>query len=657
MADLIVPEVVQLPDEPWSDEFAKKVVLRDFEAAANYRSTNHEPRWQTAQMIYTAYVKKRNWEGTRIPRASIPVFLAFEQIESLIPRVIREMFADPRWFESFPMRNTPAEVAREVRDLMLYQGDRMRVQETFRRCLKSALIYGNGIAELSMKQETIRRTAYIPYEEPIIRSMPHPILGVVPVPTGVKKRIKREKITEEIKQPWVSYVSIFDFYIDPLCASPFVRDARFACRRALKYVDELLELKGQPGFKIPDKAELLALAKDKASTQGDMIKGQSEAGGYGWWTPTVDSSSDPAAARVEIIAYYTKDRVVWLAGRDKVIYNVPNPMGFIPFYNIGYADMLDRFYCVALTDVVEGEQKLQEGIINGRLDELSLSIHTPMAKKRGVAVSPYQLRRRPDQVLESEDPQKDFFPMFPQNITQQAYVEVTASELRAQKATGVTDLAVLGAPTTGGNSANRTATGVNQQAQAASSRIEYLVANTECTFVEPLLEDWHTLNALYLDPEKTQEILGPDSQLAQVENINVMNAQVKLSMRASRRMRSKQALSMNFAQLAQTILNPAFMQQLASQQQKTINIDEFSSLLFDAIDYPSKKSLFRNMTQEELQSMNQPPTEVLIKKEMQDDKLDAQADMKEMETTGKLMQEIVKAQARGSKAPAEGGAE
>jgi hypothetical protein len=399
---------------------------------------------------------------------------------------------------------------------------------------------------------------------------------------------------------------------------------------------------GQPGFKIPSKEKLLELAAKKPHTTGDQTKGNIDTGKQGVWSPYVDQSTDPAAARLEVLIYWTQDRLVWLASREDVLYNNPNPEGFIPYYNIFYTDMLDRFYAIAVSDVLEGEQKLQEGVIDARIDELALSIHTPAAKKRGAAILPYQLKRRPGQVMELEDPNKDYVPLFPQNITQQAFIEVNASDNRAQKITGVSDLAVLGTPSSGGNSANRTATGVNAQSEASSSRIQYLVECLEMNTLEPLLTDWHMMNTKHLNPEEVVRILGPGGQALQFDPMQVMNASIRVSMRASARMKARVAMLQTFPQLAQTFLNPAFLDLLAKQQGKTINIMELAQLLLDALEYPNRVALFRDLTDEEKQALNQPPAADLLKKQMADDRMASAKENMETKVEGDLAKEMLK---------------
>jgi len=76
----------------WSGEQALKVVLRDFGNAETFRMQNHDWRWRNADQTYLAWITQKFWEGTQIPRASLQVHQAFQQIESLLPQVMAAIF-------------------------------------------------------------------------------------------------------------------------------------------------------------------------------------------------------------------------------------------------------------------------------------------------------------------------------------------------------------------------------------------------------------------------------------------------------------------------------------------------------------------------------------------------------------------------------------
>ena len=106
------------PAETWTDSFALKVAVQDFQRAETYRTQNCDWRWRTANELYQAWVQQKYWEGTKVPRASIGVFVAFEQIESMLPKILSAIFADNPWFQADPLGQTTAAEAAQWRDVI-----------------------------------------------------------------------------------------------------------------------------------------------------------------------------------------------------------------------------------------------------------------------------------------------------------------------------------------------------------------------------------------------------------------------------------------------------------------------------------------------------------------------------------------------------------
>jgi len=635
-------EKVHQPIDPWADNFALKIVTQDFDAAAQYRGMQHDQRWSNADELYLGWVTQKYWQGTRIPRSSLGSFLVYEQVEALLPKLLGQIFSDPSWFEAAPFPNTTAAAGRATRDLMLAQAEPMRIREEMRRIVKSILIYGNGIGELGwIHSEKMRRRPWIVYE-PVMGVRRHPLTGQpIEMPIGTKRRTVIKEIKEVENRPFFSYVALKDFYVDPNTPSPHLWDARFCATRSNKTVDYVDSLRGQTGFRIPDKLELLAMAKGKPSAQADQTKALTEAYRRGSWNPNLDYSSDPGAKTIEVIAYWTADRLVWVFNRDHVGFNSANPYGFIPFYNGHYSDVLDRFYAMGIADVLEGEQRLQQGIINGRVDELALSLHPQKIKKRGTSVQGGVYATRPDQTFEAEDPSKDFVQLFPPNVTQQAFIEIQASDNRAQRRTGVSETTVMGVAPSMGNSANRTATGVNAQQAASSQRAQYAVENIETGIIEPMLAGWHFLNTTNLDPNQPLQFLGKEGELIRIDPAAIINADIKFAMRASSRMRSKQAMMQVFPLLAQTMLNPQFLELLASQQKLTIDVNELGQILLESFDYKPRGALFRPLSQEEIQSQKQPSPDEQLRERMQVARLDSAGENTETQAMANIVRQII----------------
>jgi hypothetical protein len=110
--------------------------------------------------------------------------------------------------------------------------------------------------------------------------------------------------------------------------------------------------------------------------------------------------------------------------------------------------------------------------------------------------------------------------------------------------------------------------------------MQYQVENLEDQFFIPALIIFHHLNKKFLDPNQLMQILGPDGQKIQLDPIDVLNADVQFSMKASSKMRSKQALQAGGLQfLFQSYMNPEMMQIMA-QMGIMPNFEEFDASSF-----------------------------------------------------------------------------
>lgn len=592
------------PDDSWSDERALQIVRTDFAYAEAYRTHAHDWRYRSAAELYLAWVGQRYWDGTRVPRSSVPVFVIFEQVESMLPKLV-DSLCDP---ESYEFQADDADNAMLWKQLIVEQLEEVYYREQIRLATKSSLIYGNGIIEWGVEDYYDENISF--EQTRIIKSiqtMYHPIHGQINMP-NTESAYKRKVQGETKRRPYLRYTSLIDFYVNPNCETPCLQaPGNYVIKRTYMTAESLKELKGVKGFNIPDDATLTQYSKAKTTANQDVTKLSSELFRYNMWNPAQDYSGDPGKKRIEVIEYTTADRKAWLLNREHVAYNQKNKYGKINYYSMHYADVLDRWHALSISDVAEGEQRLQQSIINGRIDELALSIHRPMIKRRGVTIPPYQLKVRPGVVIETENPEGDIKQLEVQNITQQAFIEVEASERRTQRVTGMSDLAALGSPTSGGNSANRTAAGVNTQVGATMDRARYYISNSESMVIEPLLNTFIWLNKRFMDPKLAAAWITNHKQFPGKNPVEVMNERVMGYCYASIRLAAKQSFMQNLPTLAQTIFNPELLQMLATQQKKTISVEAFERCIWDAISYTPRSPIIVDMNDDQKQQMSQPP--------------------------------------------------
>lgn len=631
-------------DDPWSDLRAKQIVQSDFAHAEYFRTHNYDWRYRNASELYLAWQPQRFWDGTRVPRSSIGIWVVFEQVESMLPKTVASLASTDNFhfYATHPGEDTALPVL-AWRELVLNQLQESNFREQVRRAVKSALIYGNGVLEVGVEEyedeiiefeKTVRTTKMM--------AVPHPTVGVVPVPTQQKESFRRKIVKETKTRPYVRNVSLIDFYVDPNAESISLQSAGFVIKRQYMRASLLKSLRDTEGFNIPDDATLAQMSMAKTTANQDVTKMSTELFRYNFWNPAQDYTADPSQKRIEVLEYTTKDRKIWMLGREHVIYNQPNRYGMINYFAATYADVLDRWHGLSVSDVAEGDQRLQVNITNGRIDELALALHPPVYKRRGVTIPSYQLRRRPGVLIETENPEGDIKREEVQVVTQSAYIEAQASEQRVQRITGMSDLAALGTPSSGGNSANRTATGVNTQLGATQDRVKYLVENFEDQLIEPVVNAVIKFDRKFMDPQVASNWLKIDPRFKDLDPEDVMNLQVTAECRGAIRMGARSGFLQVFPTLAQTYLNPELLQLLGQQQKKTINAEEIMAMLLDAINYTPRNPLIVEMSQEQQQAMQQPPAEAKLKMAMAQSKNQSTESINDKRLITKLLETVLK---------------
>lgn len=638
------------PDDKWTDAYALSVVRSDWAYAESYRVNAHDWRYRNADELYLAWAGQNFWEGTRVPRSSLGMYVVFEQVEAALPRVVSGVTASDgfHFTADQPDKSDEGDLAVTAwRELVLAQLDESRFRDQVKRALKSLFIYGNGVLEVGFEEYT---DEYIDFEKQSrvtkMGAMMHPTAGLIPFPMERKESFKRNVRSDTKKRPYVRYISVKDFYVDPNLETSSLQDAGYVIKRVYMRAEQIAALRGQDGFTIPSDEVLTQLSKAKSTANQDVTKLSTELFRYNMWNPALDYTSDPAQKRIAVIEYTTNNRKVWWLqggdGTESIIYNQKNQYGEINFYSAPYADVPDRWHALSVADVAEGEQRLQQAIINARVDELALALHPPTLKRRGITVPWYQLKRAPGRVVEVENPESDIKEAEIKNVTQQAFVEVAASENRVQRITGLTDLAALGTPSSGGNSANRTATGVSTQVGATQDRMRYIVENIEDLLIEPVVNSVVRFDRKFLDLKTVSNWLKLDPRFRKLDPEKVMNTKVTVECRSSVKMAAKANFMQVFPMLMQTYLNPEFLQLLAKISNKTLDADAVEKTLWDAMSYKPRDPWFVAMTPEQIKAQNQPPAEAMLKMQQQQAQMQSDSDTNKRNLGVKLIDTLMK---------------
>lgn len=438
---------LKLQDDGISDEFALQLVKETFEKYEPWRAQNCDQRWRLNEWLYYGYVPPRTWEGTTIARSSLPVQIAFDQVDAAHARLVSALLTTDEIIGVAPEGETNPEDANAIRDRLIYLMDHniddfgWNARLELEQALLDMLIYGNsfGLIEYDHKRQ----------QSTIVRLDPR------------------------------------DVYVDPAAPSSYADHLRSSLVRKLMTVNEIDGLRGIPGIKVPDKAVLTYLARNLPSVQADTSKLIQDASRGYRYQPSIDSYLPmPSDRFIEVLIYQDGNREIWTLNRKLVMINTIAPYGCSRLVSAPCKRVPNRFYAQSYVDILDPIQQAATALLNRHMDEMALALNPPRVAKRGIIRTPSSLSWRPGLVNEAEDPSKDMIVQQPQGITTDVWQTIAYMEQQGEKRTGGNSLSTSGLPRPG--NANRTRGGMQMQMQAPAERLSAVASNFENYFLVPM---------------------------------------------------------------------------------------------------------------------------------------------------------------------------
>lgn len=597
------------------DDAAVNLVVKDLNLAEYYvLAKGLTVSWDRDDRLYLFRMPQAFWEGSSVPRAALGVPLIFEHIESLMPQVMSSLFSDNPPFDCVAKADTKPEVARAVRALIAAQLKAMGFMEQCRLGIKEALVYGTGIWKYGWCEKEGHKLKYEYADVPEARWAG---VGVVLLPTKKSKQVKEKLEEYTYHEPWLERVHIRFMVADPALREPDIRKARYVIHRTYPNLQELEELRNQPGYKLPSSEYLESLFRPpRESPERSLLEGRSTSSVLNTGISSLDinmeframprwqdPSRDPNTQPIELVEYTTPTKVISVLNRKLCVKNDPNPLGKINYFSVSFADVIDSWYGLGISQLLAGEQRLQQGVINSRLDDLALRLSGTFLRTRGANTPTQQLRMRPGGIIDTDDVKGIQMIQYPPALVD-AFTEVDASDSRAQRRTGANQLTTQGtAPSQG--QLGRTSAGVQTANAALGMRMSYWMDQITALFFVPFLEAIHEMNQLWLPEEEIagffeEELKGE----LNLDPLAVKNAELKFEILAGSKLRQRQSMLQVAPTLVQLLQLAPVLEAISDQQMK-VDWTELMQVLIDAVGWPGAQKFIVEMSQQDIQMQQQ----------------------------------------------------
>lgn len=571
---ITTPDQLAFGDEELSDEVALSIVLQDTETAEKYlQSKSIISSLDQADDLYRAYVRPRTWPNGK-PRSNLSMPVVLECIEKILPTLHLTLWGNGRKpFELVPTGKTAPAAARAKEKLLLWAIQQAGLKEEMRRSLKTVLQYGFVVGNWGWKSSEQKIKKYVRENGKIVAKLE----------------------TKQINQPTYECLDLRRVLVDPAANTQDIRkSARYVIFQMPTTANELDDLRDDPSYKnVPTREELAMILAANSADTADSLSG-SKSNSYrelqaeGDFQPT---TADPLQQPLELLEYWSDDRVITVLQRQIVIRNQPNEFARKTQVSCAFIDVLGSAWGFGIAKLLQGEQRFQTGVRNAWVDSLALALNPMFQLIKGLGAGTQQITASPGRVINESGELK---PLATGSVTTEAVNAIGDSDARARR------LAAANSGSAMPNQAMRTAQGVQAFAGDVIERLQYFLDSfIELVFV-PVLEAFLEMCCDRLTPEQINEILTEDEgQAFQGDVLDVYNASCRLDILAGTKLTTRQAAAQLVPMLISLLSSSPVQDSLVVQGKKF----DYRELITETLDLMGWdiNSLIVDMTPEDQQ--------------------------------------------------------
>lgn len=577
-----------------------------------YRERGLPSRWDRNDELFLFQVPSQKWEGTQTARASLGVPLVMEHIQAISPQIMDIMFEDdPPFYPLFHPATSQTD-ARANEALLNWEIDKSGFEMELPAVLESALLHGTGLMKFTWQF----KNGYL---------CPH------------AEYVERRHVFTDASLRW-----------------PDIKKSKFVCHRMFRTPMQLNNMRREGKYDIPSLREMQSWAiPPKEQAPNSPIESQRTYASTQYsadlgpvrreQAPSIDPNHHP----IELLEYVTPTKIITVLNRKRVIREEEQTNWNKVCWASAFFVRIDgQFDGLGLGQLLGDEQRLQQGVINMMLDNLSISIMSMFARKKGNSIWSQPVSVSPGKIIEVEDV-NDIKELKVGGVDPTAFNVINDSDSRAARRSGANEVAVQGSFPESSGGIGRTAQGMNMLANAASSRLRRFVKIVENQVFIPFLEWLVETNPRYLSDNLAQMVLSPKLFQTYKENsdrVLLAGSKMKFQMLASTKMKRRQAMLQAVPTLIDRYENE---QVLASLRQQGMKVDhsKLDSILFDVAGWPNEEEIIVPMDKQEIeqyQSENELVKELTILRAKLALESDAKIKQIDADSAGKIMKEIVK---------------
>jgi len=453
----------------WYEEDDDKIIsdiMDDFSSAQTARA-KLEKNWEVAYDYYKSKTRRK------VKPTQSNLFIPYPKtlVRTIIPRLVKPLLTFNPFFYLLPM--TPADVlkAEGMQKLLEYQFSRLKMTKSTVKTLKSALIY--GYCPIQVFWHSDKRTIKI--------NNPVRLNGRIMSYEEVEKEVTL------MDQPDIMVINPYYFWFDN--EADDLDNIKWAIKISYKNKRELLRLQEQGVYENIDDLN-----------PGDFQEIQSH----------LDIDKSFNTDKIELLEYWTEERVITIANRRTIIRNDPNPLisQRLPFLFAVVDEEIDDVVPDSETMSIKELQEELNTIRNQRMDNVNKILRRTWRADPYSSITKADITNEPDEIIFAGKDEIEPFNI--PDVTMSAYREEENVKNDMQAATGVTDF-VMGRAS---NSLNNTATGITSVIEQANARFDTMIKLLEQNLIVDMIKLFIEFNQSFISEDVVIRISDEPTALA-----------------------------------------------------------------------------------------------------------------------------------------------
>lgn len=605
------PQEITLKDEPTpaeiADDAACELVKRDAAFAENWLENNQwNERWDEVDLLYDSPKTLAYWEQVTVESPSMTRYIVASHVNSIHPQLMEGLFLDAQPFMCRQRPGTTETTVTARATVLNYQLTDMEFENEVDQGLFQTILHGTGIWKWGVREEEVPDFSYTRKEEPLTTQ--NAIGATITLATEDSDTFDEEIKYKTIRRAFFENKELRSVLVDPKCKVHDIRKAGYVIDKSYATLSELLEMKKDPAYTLPDEATIRSwfeAPKENPAVLGTLDTGSSgtpSLGGQG--LPDQErTTEDPSEQGLMILERWDNHKVITTLNNKKTIQNRENPYGVIPFYSTVWYARMRAFLGLGVGRLVGQDQRLAAGLTNSGLGLLQLLLDPPFVVNSDENAFSQNLRFRKGAFIKVKgDPRTAIMPLeMPKLPVGEIFAFLQNSQQSAESADGANEMLVQGgiSGTGGKSSLTRSSAGAQAFAGASSGRLQGPLDRFVRYVFIPWLYQLDELNRRGLIPMKQiKEILSEElGEAYELDQKNFVTGRVQFDVLAATRMAAKRVMAQSLPLITQIFGNPQLLAQLR-QDGFYVDVKEIFTMWMQSSGWPNQYDLIKKLTPE-----------------------------------------------------------